>query len=73
MYQMSKLHFFNFLIMLADHLDEDAFKICYIDTDSVLIAYTSETLDGIVKDGKVFIVFSLFQILVATFFLCETF
>ena len=58
---MSKLHFFKFLLMLADHLDEDSFKICYIDTDSVLLAYTSETLDGIVKDGKVLIVFSLFH------------
>ena len=50
---MSKLHFFNFVLMLADHLEENAFKICYIDTDSVLISYTTKTLDEIVKQDKV--------------------
>ena len=50
---MSKLHFFNFVLMLADHLEEDAFKICYIDTDSVLLSYTTKTLDEIVKQDKV--------------------
>ena len=50
---MSKLHFFEFVLMLHDHLDEDAFKICYIDTDSVLIASTAVELDEIVKVDKV--------------------
>ena len=50
---MSKLHFFEFVLMLHDHLDEDAFKICYIDTDSVLIASTAVELDEIVKCNKV--------------------
>ena len=29
-YQLSKLHFFKFVLMIKEHFEEDAFKICYI-------------------------------------------
>lgn len=28
-YQLSKLHFFKFVLVLHEHLDENSFKICY--------------------------------------------
>ena len=33
-------------------MEEYKFKICYCDTDSILLALTEESLDDLVKDGK---------------------
>ena len=34
-YQLSKLHFFKFVLMMKEHFEEDAFKICYIGISSI--------------------------------------
>ena len=34
-YQLSKLHFFKFVLMMKEHFEEDAFKICYIGISKI--------------------------------------
>ena len=48
-YQTSKLIFFEFVIDLFHCLREKSFKICYCDTDSLLLALTEKNFDDLVK------------------------
>ena len=51
-YQTSKLIFFEFVIDLFNCLEEYRFKICYCDTDSIMLALVEDSLDDLVKPGK---------------------
>ena len=51
-YQTSKLIFFRFVVDLFDCLVENSYKICYCDTDSILLALVANCLDDLVKPGK---------------------
>ena len=51
-YQRSKLLFFRFIVTLHEYLVPGGFKICYCDTDSILLALCYESLDESVKPEK---------------------
>ncbi|CAG5111295.1 Oidioi.mRNA.OKI2018_I69.chr2.g5616.t1.cds [Oikopleura dioica] len=51
-YQKSKLVMFNFIDNICTHLKEGSFKLCYADTDSIMIAYTGDDVETLVKSEK---------------------
>jgi len=51
-YQQSKLWFFKFILTLFEFLEPDSFTLAYLDTDSILIGMTADSLDDLVLPEK---------------------
>ena len=49
-YQASKLHFLNFVLVLHKYLRPGSFRLCYCDTDSLMISICGDTFDEIVRE-----------------------
>ena len=51
-YQESKLHFLNFVLVLHEYLQKGAFRLIYCDTDSLAMSIAGTSLDDIVRPEK---------------------
>lgn len=51
-YQLSKLHFLDFVIVLHKYLRPLSFRLVYADTDSLMLSMSGDTLDDLVREDK---------------------
>lgn len=51
-YQLSKLHFLNFVLVLHEYFREGSFRLVYCDTDSLMLSLESTDLDDLVVPEK---------------------